>query len=170
MEVPALGATNMFEREIQLNKFLLEYYQRVVADIPADRIGERAPGHGHPPVWVLGHLAINTEFGCQFFGIPVEHPAWMIDFGPASTDEVNAAEYSKDDFVKMTLEGYPRLCDAILSGTPEQLDAPHGIRMLAGTPIVTVGELMSHLLTSHFAFHLAQLSGWRRAAGKGPLF
>lgn len=160
----------MFEREIHLNKFLLGYYEQVVADIPADKLGERAPGHGHPPVWVLGHLAICTEFGCQFFGTPVHTPAWMNTFGPGSSDEVNAAEYSKQDFVRMTLEGYPRLCEAILLGTPEQLDAPHGIRQLNGTPIVTVSELMAHLLTSHFAFHLAQLSGWRRAAGKGPLF
>ena len=78
--------------------------------------------------------------------------------------------YSKDDFVKMTLEGYPRMSEAIRNASEEQLSAAHGIRLLDGTPTQTTGELMAHLLTSHFAFHLAQLSGWRRASGKGPLF
>ena len=40
----------MFESEITLNEFLLDSFNSVVADVPADRIFEKSPGNGHPPV------------------------------------------------------------------------------------------------------------------------
>ena len=34
----------------------------------------------------------------------------------------------------------------------------------------TVGDLLAHLLTTHSAYHLGQLSTWRRAAGLPEVF
>ncbi len=161
----------MFEQEIKLNQFLLGYFEKVVADIPADRLTEPAPGNGHPPLWVLGHLAICTEFGEMFFDKPADHDSWLPIFGPGSSDQVeNADQFSKDELVRMSIEGYPRLCKTLSAASAEAIGKPHGLELLDGSGLDTVGDLQSHLLTSHFAFHLAQLSGWRRAAGKGPLF
>ena len=67
----------MFEREITLCKFLRNGLDEVVADIPDERIYERAPGNGHPPIWVLGHLAICGELGEKFSGGDVSHPRWL---------------------------------------------------------------------------------------------
>jgi hypothetical protein len=38
------------------------------------------------------------------------------------------------------------------------------------TPIETFGHCVTLMLTSHFGFHLAQLSSCRRTAGHPPLF
>lgn len=160
----------MFQREIKLNKFLLGYFDKVVADIPDDRITERAPGGLHPPVWVLGHLAIVGEMGQMLLGGDLNHPEWIERFGPQSSDDVpDAAQYSKSKFVDVIRTGYPQLCEMIANAPPARLDAPHGIGILEGSPIETVGDAMAHLLNTHFSFHLAQLSGWRRAAGNAPL-
>jgi hypothetical protein len=35
--------------------------------------------------------------------------------------------------------------------------------------MTTVGHLVGHLLTTHFATHLGQLSAWRRLAGFAPV-
>jgi len=39
----------MFEQEIKLNQFTMTSFNQVVADIPKDRMNERAAGNGHPP-------------------------------------------------------------------------------------------------------------------------
>ena len=43
--------------------------------------------------------------------------------------------------------------------------APHAVKVLEGTPIETLGQCISHLLTSHFGFHLSQLSSCRPRGG-----
>lgn len=160
----------MFERETHLNQFLMGYFDQIVADIPADRITERGPGGGHPPLWILGHLAIVGEMGQMLLGGTLEHPEWMPIFGPGSSDEVaDAGRFAKDDLVEVIHAAYPKVCELAAATPAERLAQPHGFELLSDTPISTVGDLTSHGLTSHFAFHLAQLSSWRRADGKGPI-
>lgn len=160
----------MFERESHLNHFLMGYFDQVVADIPADRITERGPGGLHPPVWILGHLAIVGEMGQMLLGGSLEHPEWMPIFGPGSSDDVqDAGRFTKGDLVQVIYDAYPKVCEMAAAASVERLQQPHGFELLNGTPIQTVGDLTTHGLTAHFALHLAQLSAWRRADGKGPL-
>ncbi|QDV48040.1 hypothetical protein [Gimesia fumaroli] len=58
----------MFENEITLNQFLLEQLGTIMADLPEDCLFTPGTGHGHPPVWILGHLAIVGEMGQTFLG------------------------------------------------------------------------------------------------------
>jgi hypothetical protein len=161
----------MFENEMAINRFLVACLQEVAADIPAERVNERAPGNGHPPLWVLGHLAICGELGLRFCGESLEHPRWLRRFGPGSNDEITDPEqYSKAEFLLHIAECYPRLSAAARTVPSDMLAEPHGVDLLANSAISTRGQLISHLLTSHFAFHLAQLSAWRRAAGFAHLF
>ncbi len=67
-------------------------------------------------------------------------------------------------------DGYPKLAQLAAETSADVLNQPHGIELLNGTALVTVGDVLSHLLSSHFAFHIAQLSAWRRAAGHSALF
>ena len=161
----------MSNRDEQINRFLLDAFQQVLADVPESRIGEPAPGGGHPPVWILGHLAICAELGLANFGIEMKHPHWVEIFGPGSSDKIaNADEYSIGEFQDVILSGYPRLADECSNADDQHMNVPHGLALLDGTSIQTRGDLLTHLLTSHFSFHLAQLSHWRRASGHGPLF
>ena len=161
----------MFERESMLNRTLLESFKAIIPDIPADRIYEPAPGNGHPPVWVMGHLAICAEIGQKYCGGSVAHPAWLKLFGPGSSNKVeDTGELSKDELVTAILESYSTFAEMARNADKSTLAGPHGVPLLEGTPVETAGDLVAHLLTSHLSFHLAQLSGWRRAAGHGPLF
>ena len=161
----------MFESEVVLNQFLRGGLNDVLADIPDDRIYERSPGNGHPPVWVLGHLAICGELGEKFCGGDLTHTRWLPVFGPGSSDEIeDKGRYSKSEFVDSIHSSYERFATLSNDVTVEAMQVPHGIELLDGTAIRTAGDVVAHLLSSHFAFHLAQLSAWRRAAGHGPLF
>lgn len=161
----------MFEREITLNTFLMKGLDDIVADIPEDRIYDRAPGNGHPPVWVLGHLAICGELGEKFSGGNVSHLSWLPVFGPGSSDDLeDKGLYSKSELVEAIHTSYKKFAD-LAKGLPSGiLDVPHGVELLEGSAIKTVGDLVAHLLSSHFGFHLAQLSAWRRAEGHKALF
>lgn len=161
----------MFERESLLNQFLLDGFKAIVKDIPAERMYEPAPGHGHPPVWILGHLAICAELGQKLCGNSIAHPDWLQTFGPGSSDNIaDTGEFQLVELAGAIVEGYPVFAELAGETNASDLSASHGVALLEGSRIETVGDLISHLLTTHFSFHLAQLSGWRRAAGHPPLF
>lgn len=161
----------MFENEITICRFLRNGLDQTIVDIPDDQIYERAPGNGHPPVWILGHLAICGELGEKFCGGDVSNPRWLPLFGPGSSDEIeDKGRYSKSEFVDAIHSSYDRFATMAAKMPAETLANPHGIELLSGTPIATVGDLISHLFSSHFGFHLAQLSAWRRAAGHTALY
>lgn len=161
----------MFERECMLNEFLIEGFRATVRDIPAERLYERAPGNGHPPVWVPGHLAICSELGQKLCGGAWAHQEWLRTFGPGSSDEIeDTGQFTKPQLTQIITEGYPVFAELTCKADESALAGPHGISLLEGLRVQTVGDVVAHLLTSHFAFHLAQLSGWRRAAGHAHLF
>ena len=161
----------MYEQEIKLNKFMMDSFRQVVEDIPIDQMNDRSPGNGHPPLWVLGHLAICVELGHLMLGTPIKTPQWMSVFGPGSSDNIDNPEaYNAADLIIKVTEGYSALCRAAANADVDALAKPHDVALLEGSPLLTCGDLLSHLLATHFAFHVAQLSAWRRAAGNPPLF
>ena len=161
----------MFEQEATLNRFLISYFQQVVADVPAETAHQRAWETGHPALWILGHLALCVDVSDMVLGGEIAHPEWMEVFGPGSSDQLAVPEsYSKDEFVEYIVSGYSRVCKAAANANPEEMSQPHGIELLEKTEIQTRADFLAHLLTTHLSFHLAQLSACRRALGQGPLF
>lgn len=161
----------MLTTERSINAFFRSTIHQLLKDIPVERINERPVGNGHPPLWILGHLAICAEFGEALLGKQMQHAQWVPVFGPGSPDDVqNPDSYSTDEFLEVIDQAYPRLMDLIDETSAEVLNADHEVELLKGGALVSVADIQAHLLTSHFAFHTAQLSCWRRAAGFGPLF
>ena len=78
----------MFDNEIVINDFQLRMLARIAADIPEAQLFQPGAGHGHPPAWILGHLAICGEIGQKFLGGKVVHPRWLVLFGPGSSDRI----------------------------------------------------------------------------------
>lgn len=161
----------MFENEITLNQFLLEQLATIVADLPEDCLFTRGSGHGHPPVWILGHLAIVGEMGQTFLGGSVSHPEWVPLFGPGSSDEVQPdASLMREALIAANMSAYETLRTLAANADAAAMAQPHPIELLHGTAIETNGQLLAHILTSHVGFHLAQLSSCRRERGIAALF
>lgn len=160
----------MFENEIVTNQLLIDWFRKMVSDIPGERMFEPAPGHGHPPVWLLGHLAICGELGVKFLGGELTHPEWLPLFGPGSSNQISAdcgLEFA--ELVQAVETSYEDFRTQSVTADQDSMSQPHGIELLESSPVQTCGQLISHLLSSHFSFHLAQLSAWRRSAGKPHL-
>lgn len=162
----------MLTREAANNRFQLGIFQKLIGDIDDSKLFVPAGGHGHLPIWILGHLAICAEMGQQMLGGTLEHPEWMPLFGMGSSGKVTPEEApSRDLLVTSIVEGYARLQDMATSPECEPLlSRDHGIAPFADSPIRDVGDIVTLLLTNHFGFHLAQLSSCRREAGYPPLF
>ena len=155
----------MFETIITLNQFLLGYFERLNEDIPDDALTVR-PADGNSPLWLLGHLAICGEFCHQLMGDELKHPRWVSLFGPGSRGEVSKPErFSRSEFETAIREGYPSACERLRTLDDGWFEQPHGIDMFRNSTLQTRGDFLGHLLTTHFSFHLAQLSQCRKAAG-----
>lgn len=161
----------MFENELAVNEALIRQFAKTADDVPEELLFHPCVGHGHPPVWIFGHLAIIAEMGQSLIGGTVTHPAWIPMFGPKSSDIVA----SSDDLTKASLrtavkENYRNLRSLAATVDPSIVSQPHSVELLLGSPVKTIGHVVSLILTSHFGFHLGQLSSCRRTAGFGPLF
>ncbi len=160
------------KNECTINAFQMAMFEKIVADIPDSDLRTPAAGHGHTPLWLLGHLALTGGFGRQRLGASVETPpGWAEAFGPGTPDPVTSEPpgVSKSVLVEAIRSGYASLREAYDTAAPEVLARPHGIPFFLTTPIATVDHAVALLLTNHFGFHLAQLSSVRRSLGKPPL-
>lgn len=161
----------MFENEIAINQFQMGLFEKIVPDLPDETLFAPAPGHGHPAVWILGHIAITAEYGQSILGGPIAHPQWLPLFGPGSSDKVAVdPALNKEVFRKAILESYAELQRLARSADSGLLAQPHGFAPFAGTPLTNKGHMIALLLTNHFGFHLSQLSSCRRSAGHKAIF
>jgi hypothetical protein len=159
----------MTDRETILTafRFTLMYAEKLAADLADDELARLPqPGMNHA-AWVLGHVALGSDFVALLLGKPmVTDKAWMATFGPGSTPVGDRAAYpSKDKLLATMRTTLAKAIELLAQATPAQLDAPNETPFFPAE-FPTVGALVTHLMTTHAALHLGQLSAWRRALGK----
>ncbi len=95
---------------------------------------------------------------------------WFAAYGPGSQPGAeNAPEFTVASVLAVIEKGYDRLLELTKNASKEMLDEKHGFAPLEPA-IMTKGDFMSHLLTTHITYHLAQLSACRQAKGMSPVF
>jgi hypothetical protein len=163
----------MFETELRLYEFSLGLAKRMAAEIDESEMNVRpGDGSGNPPVWILGHLAVSTDFALRALGRPMLcPPAWLKMFGPGSdSGAVPEPRPTKADLMAALERGHAAVTAAVREADPAALDRPHTIPFFQGTPLRTVGDTLALLLTTHEGLHLGQLSAWRRTRGRKAMF
>lgn len=161
----------MFEIPLTLYRFNLAYLHQLTEDIPNETFSQAAFSGGKPARWIFGHLAISHDFIFGLLGEPTTCPQeWMTQFGPGSDPHITGGPTATE--LLAAIHSSAKLVEqAVPRATPEQLAARHSVPikiLLRHTP--TVGDLVGHLLTTHMASHLGQLSVWRRQMGYPVLF
>jgi hypothetical protein len=162
----------MFENESKVYQFMLGYIEQVVDDLTDDMMDKPPAPGANPPVWILGHLAIAPDWGLQSMGKPALCPElWHKQFGPGSDPAKIARPHpTKAELLAAIRRGHEAFTAAARQADPAAMSKPHAIPFLQGSPIKTVGETVTLLMTAHDSVHIGQLSLCRRLRGKPHLF
>ena len=162
----------MFENESRVYAMMLGYLGQVVADLREEDM-DKAPAAGvNPPVWILGHLAIASDWGLMSLGRPALcAELWHKQFAPGS-DPAKIAQPAptKDELMSAIRRGHEALIAGARTADADAMSKPHSIAFLQGSPVKTVGDTMTLLMTAHEGVHIGQLSLCRRLRGKPHLF
>ncbi len=158
------------ELEVKLFQLVRGLLTSMVDEIPSEDFQRLPAGGGNSPNWILGHLTIANGFGLMTLGQPSERAESMMPmYGPGSKPTEEMAELlSKEELVQAFHELADQFVAAVEGATPDQLAAPREGPLLQ-EQLPTVGDMTGHLLTTHFALHIGQLSAWRRAQGMDPV-
>ena len=120
---------------------------------------------GHDVRWVLGHIAVSLDFCGSILGLPSSTPPeWGKLFGPGSSGTTSGGP-NLAELVAAVDQGHARIAEALPRADAALLAQPHGMDFFDSTPLRTKNDVVAMLLTSHEAFHIAQLSACRCAAG-----
>ena len=162
----------MFEREVTLNEFNRFYLRNLLAELPKSSLDDVAFEGAHSLRWILAHLAIAADYGILQFAEPMVMPAeWHKAYGPESQPGSHADVLpTKAELVAAIDQGYSQLVNLALDASVETMNEPHSVGLLSNTPLKTKGDIVAHILATHFATHIGQLSVLRRMTGKKPLF
>lgn len=157
----------MFDQQITLNRFLLKYLNGLMQDVEDADLGRRPDMGGNSPLWILGHLAVVGDSAARVLGLkPVQSKEWRRAFFPGTDGEVaDAGEFTKQQLLDAIHEGYKRLYPELQRADATAMNEPHGIELLNGSGLETKADFLSHVLTTHMAMHIGQISYWRRQQG-----
>lgn len=161
----------MLEQAVTVYGFTLMMAKTLAADIDADHLLTPPFAGANSPLWILGHLAVVTDYAGKLFGLERQCPReWHVMFGPGSKPgNLQEPLPTKEELLSALERGHQRVVSAIEKVTPEQLAEPQPYELLKALPLPTVGDVLVHMMTSHEGFHLAQLSACRRKLGQPPL-
>lgn len=150
------------DSQIKLFGIMRGMFQGMLSDVEDSLLYEAPHGGGNSPAWVLGHLTVCNQFGLNQLGKEELSPEYLECFGPGSKPDFNPE--AAPTIAEMKVE-FERSADAfaaaVAASSKDQLEASREGQLLAD-PFATVGDMVGHLLTTHFSLHVGQFSAWRR--------
>ena len=121
------------------------------------------------PAWVLSHLAAYAPVLAGILrGEEVEDPL-SHKHGRGSQPLPDTSEYlPRAELISNYAKAYDSAAIAFANATLERLSKPTPIKRWLGR-FPTIGYLPGQFLVKHNAYHLGQISAWRRASGLPPV-
>lgn len=163
----------MFEQEAALLRFNTEYARQLLDGFPEARLWEPPSKGIHPAGWIVGHLATTLDMALGYFQLPGRAPAtWRVLFGPGSSDDVPVDRRPSFAELRSVMDGaIGDLNRNLTSANPAKMAERHALPFpILQQTLPTNGDLLAHLVATHFAAHLGQLSVCRRVWGEAKLF
>lgn len=145
--------------------YSLDFLTDQVADVSDRDMTAQPDGIANHPSWIIGHLT----FVCQMLGGVVGLPKWLPDewihrFGPGSEATASTKYLPKREALAYLHTAGIRLTAAVNNLDDSQLDAPFPHEAYIEV-FPTVRHALTQVLVGHTAFHVGQLSVWRKAMG-----
>lgn len=163
----------MFASLIACNTFMMEYLKLLTEDLSDDDLWpENASTQtGNPAGWILGHLAVSTDYALRLCGQRFQCPKdWHRTFARGTSGNVRPEfVVTVPEFVEKIVSGNEIIQKVCVELSAEMLEKDHNVEFLKNTPLKTNRDVLFHLITTHPGIHLGQLSTWRRIHGKGAV-
>jgi hypothetical protein len=158
----------MFEREIRLNGLMYGLMHKLLDEVEEARFQHPLVAGGNSPAWILSHLAIVNDYVLKNFGEQrIASAEWHKRFRPGALPKDDPSPLPTKAELFETLEkGRRRIYETAANVDPEKMEQPQTSDFFKDSPVKTIGDVVGHLLTTHFAFHIGQISAWRRLEGK----
>jgi hypothetical protein len=154
-------------------RFNLVRWKLLTDDIKDDEFTLQPAGLNHP-AWIIGHVTSAREWVKDFLHLADRPgwngPAWLEKFNRGTNISPERSKYPTKAELLAALEAMHQEVETAvlkLSEADFTRDTPDPrIRQM----FPKVGDILVGLMTTHEAFHMGQLSAWRRATGRKPLF
>jgi hypothetical protein len=161
----------MFEREIRLNGLMYGLMQKVVQEFDDTQLQRPLAEGGNSPAFILGHLAIVNDYALKNLGQQrIASAEWHKRFRPGASPKDDSSPLpTKAELLETLEKGRRQIYEAVANADPEKMNQPQTSDFFKDSPVKTIGDVVAHLLTTHLAFHLGQISAWRRLQGKPPI-
>ena len=159
----------MFETTIATHRFIRQYGEGLVADIPdSEFCHQPQPGMNHP-AWIFGHLAFALDAHAFYLGEPRQLESWSNAMGIQSKVSADPDHYpDRAEIMASWYAASDRMMAAAASATPEMLSEKTAGMLAEAFP--TVADFVPFSMIGHTSLHFGQLSAWRRATGRAPQF
>lgn len=148
----------------------IAYAKQILADIDDASMCQQPSGLNHP-AWLLVHLSTAADYAAILLGGSGVCPDNWNSLGdtkkPLSTTR---SDYpSKEELMSTFERAFRNAADLYENLSSEDLNMPQKLGFFEAE-LPTVGDMATFLILGHTNLHLGQLSAWRRAIGKAPLF
>ena len=143
----------------------LDYGQKLLADLPEDRVVFQPAENMNHPAWVFSHLnayhpVITAMIRGEVFDDPKEHP-----FGMKSKPVTDASVYpTKSKLVEAFVRGHHDVTEALRAADEAIIHQAVPLERWVKY-IPNIGAALGYLMILHESTHLGQISAWRRVQG-----
>jgi hypothetical protein len=148
----------------------IAYAKNILADVEDSTMCQQPSGLNHP-AWLLMHLATTVDYASSLMGGKGVCPAHWGELSDTRKPlSQNRTDYPSKEELIATFESAHMNAVALHEKlSPEDLAKPQKLGFFE-KEMPTVDDMATFLMLAHTNLHLGQLSAWRRAVGKAPLF
>lgn len=150
--------------------YSLDYLREQVADVPPADMVAQPRGLVNHPAWTIGHLTFTCEMLGGAIGLaPWLAESWTQRYGSGSVPAADIDRYEpKDRALAMLMDARDRIAAAVAGCSEAQLNAPFPDPAYRDV-FPSIRHALVQVLIGHTAFHVGQVSQWRKAMGLGPM-
>ncbi|MCI0612777.1 DinB family protein [bacterium] len=148
----------------------LDFLREQVADINEADMVKQPNGIMNHPAWTIGHITAATHLLARTIGVTKWLPTeWVQHYRTGSHPVTDAGIYdSKNDLLSKLSEAQSKITQAIEQMTDSQLDVPFPTESYRDV-FPTIRHALTQVLIGHTAFHVGQISVWRKAMNLPPM-
>ena len=144
----------------------LDFLREQVADVDEADMIAQPNGIVNHPAWTIGHITAATHLLARTIGVQKWLPTeWVQHYRTGSIPVADANPYdSKNELLSKLREAQSKISHAIEQMNDSQLDVPFPAESYRDV-FPTIRHALTQVLIGHTAFHVGQLSLWRKAMG-----